>query len=956
MAIMKKTVVLFFLAVFAFFSGLQAQKLVQKVEAESEKLIIPFEKYLLDNGLTVILHEDHSDPIVHVDVTFHVGSAREELNKSGFAHFFEHMLFQGSENVADEEHFKIITESGGTLNGSTNTDRTNYYETVPNNQLETVLWLEADRMGYFLDAVTQRKFEVQRATVKNEKQQNYDNRPYGLRFELLARTLYPYGHPYSWLTIGILEDLDRVDVNDLKKFFLRWYGPNNAALTIAGDFDKEQTLEWVNKYFGKIPAGPDVESMKLDPVTLDKNRYVHYEDHNIRFPALSITYPTVPRHHPDEPALDCLAEIFGQGQGSYFYKKFVKNQQAIQAFASHPARELAGQFDMLVLPFPGKSLDEFEKQIQDALKEFEQEGVSDEDVQKFLANAEASTIQGLQSVAGKARQLAQYWYMTGDPNYLPQEVEAYSQLTKEKVMEAYNKYIKDKPAVIMSIVPPGADSLIAAPDNFTPQTEGENPYPTTDYSKVAARRSPPDDFDRSIRPKPGPNPLVKVPELWQARLENDVPVAGTEYHELPLTTLQITIDGGHMAEMEMQDKAGLASLTATLMNEGTENYSADEFSKALDMLGSDISVSSGNTSTTIYVSSLTKNIDATLDLLEERMYRSVITQEDFDRAKKQQIEAIQAAMKQPAAIANNVYGQLIYGKNSFLAVPSSGTMQTVENITLEDVESFRQDAYGAQLARMVVISDLPQEEIFSKLDFLNRWEATEAEFPEVKPEFEKQKSRIYLVDKSQAPQSEIRIGYANDLTYDPTGEYYEVYLMNYPLGGAFNSRINLNLREDKGWTYGARSYFSANEFYGSYTARAGIKAVASDSAVYEFMKEITDYYENGITEEELAFMKSSIGQRDARNYETPRQKAGFIDDILRYDLSTDFVKEQAQMLEEMSVEKVNQIARKYLNPDEMAMLVVGDKESLLPKLKRLGYEIIELDVEGELVPAEKSRP
>jgi len=953
---MKKIVLLFFLAGLTLSSGLQAQELVQKVEAEPGKLVIPFEKYVLDNGLTVILHEDHSDPIVHVDVTFHVGSAREELNKSGFAHFFEHMLFQGSENVADEEHFKIITESGGTLNGSTNTDRTNYYETVPNNQLETVLWLEADRMGYFLDAVTQKKFEVQRATVKNEKQQNYDNRPYGLRFELQARTLYPYGHPYSWLTIGILEDLDRVELEDLKKFFLRWYGPNNAALTIAGDFDKEQTLEWVNKYFGKIPAGPDVESMELDPVTLDKDRYVHYEDPNIRFPALSITYPTVPRHHPDEPALDCLAEILGQGQGSYFYKKFVKNQQAIQAFASHPARELAGQFDMLVLPFPGKSLAEFEQQIRDALEEFEQEGVSDEDVQKFLANAEASTIRGLQSVAGKSRQLAQYWYMTGDPNYLPQEVEAYGSLTKEKVIEVYNKYIKGKPAVIMSIVPPGADSLIAAPDNFTPQTEGENPYPTTDYSQVADRRSPPDDFDRSVRPKSGPNPVVKVPELWQARLENEVPVAGTEYTELPLTTIQITIDGGHMAEMEMQDKAGLASLTASLMNEGTENYSAEEFSKALDMLGSNISVSSGNTSTTIYVSALTKNLDATLDLLEERMFRSVITQEDFDRAKKQQIEGIQAAMKQPASIANNVYSQLIYGKNSFLAVPTSGTMETVENISLEDVEAFRQGAYGAQLARMVVISDLPQDEILPSFDFLNEWEATEAEFPEVKPNFEKQKSRIYLVDKTKAPQSEIRIGYANDLTYDPTGEYYDVYLMNYPLGGAFNSRINLNLREDKGWTYGARSYFQANEFYGSYTARAGIKAVASDSAVYEFMKEITDYYEDGITEEELAFMKSSIGQRDARNYETPRQKAGFINDILRYDLSPDFPKEQARILNEMSLEKVNRIAKKYLNPDEMAMLVVGDKESLLPKLERLGYEIIVLDVEGKLVPTEKSRP
>ncbi len=952
---MKRLPILLCLALLSTM-GLHAQKLIQKVEAKPGDLVIPFEKYVLDNGLTVILHEDHSDPLVHVDVTYHVGSSREELNKSGFAHFFEHMLFQGSENVADEEHFKIITESGGTLNGSTNGDRTNYYETVPNNQLETVLWLESDRMGYFLDAVTQKKFEVQRATVKNEKQQNYDNRPYGLRFELLARTLYPYGHPYSWLTIGILEDLNRVDVNDLKKFFLRWYGPNNAALTIGGDFDKEQTLKWVNKYFGKIPAGPDVESLDIDPVTIDADRYVSYEDPNIRFPALQITFPTVPRHHPDEPALDCLAEILGQGQSSYFYQKFVKTQQAIQAAAFHPTRELAGEFGLLVLPYPGKGLSEFEVQIREAIQEFEKDGVSEEDVEKFLAGAEASTIRGLQSVAGKVSRLAQYWFMTGDPNYITEEVKSYEGLTKEKVLAAYNKYIKGKPAVIMSIVPNGMDSLIAAPDNFTPQTEGDNPFPTTDYDKVADRKSPTDDFDRSQRPPSGPNPTIRVPELWDAKMDNGMKVAGTESKELPLTTLRITIEGGHLMEAEMQEKAGLAQLAASLMNEGTENYSAEEFSKALELLGSNISVNAGNTATTIAVSSLTKNLDATIELLKEKLYHSVITQEDFDRDQKAQIEAIQAAMKQPAAIASNVFNKLIYGKESFLAVPTSGTMESVQNLTIEDVKGFWEKAYGAQLARLVVISDLSKEEILPKLDFLKEWGTTEAVKPEVKFDSPKQQARIYLVDKTKAPQSEIRIGYANDMTYDPTGEYYEAYLMNYPLGGAFNSRINLNLREDKGWTYGARSYFSANDDYGSYTARAGIKGVASDSAVDEFMKEITNYYENGVTEEEVTFMKNSIGQRDARSYETPRQKAGFIDRLLKYDLSPDYVDEQAKILDSMDKGKMDKIAKKYLNPDQMAILVVGDKESLMPKLQRLGYDVVEIDVEGELVTTKDSRP
>jgi len=242
-------------------------RLVEKVTRKGDELVIPYEKYVLPNGLTLIVHEDHSDPIAHIDVTYHVGSAREEIGKSGFAHFFEHMMFQGSDHVGDDQHFKIVSSSGGTLNGTTNTDRTNYFQTVPSNQLEKMLWLEADRMGFLLDAVTQKKFENQRSTVKNERGERYDNVPYGLLFEEISKNLYPYGHPYSWLTIGYVEDLDRVNVNDLKNFFLRWYGPNNATLTVGGDVSADQVVKLVEKYFGPIPAGPKVDKLtELRPV------------------------------------------------------------------------------------------------------------------------------------------------------------------------------------------------------------------------------------------------------------------------------------------------------------------------------------------------------------------------------------------------------------------------------------------------------------------------------------------------------------------------------------------------------------------------------------------------------------------------------------------------------------------------------------------------------------------
>lgn len=413
---MKQKLVLlasFLLVVSAVFS--QA-KLIEKVTKKGNEVVIPYEKYVLPNGLTLIVHEDHSDPVVHVDVTYHVGSAREEIGKSGFAHFFEHMMFQGSDNVGDEQHFKIIQDAGGTLNGSTNRDRTNYYETLPSNQLEKALWLEADRMGFFLDAVTQKKFEIQRSTVKNEKGQNYENVPYRGALETQAKTIYPYGHPYSWLTIGYVEDLNRVNVEDLKNFFLRWYGPNNAVITVGGDVKPAEVVKLVEKYFGVIPRGPEVKPMTPQPIEFESNRYVSYIDNFARLPQMSITYMTVPNYHKDMAALQCLAQVIGQGRNSVLYQQLVKKQEAVNALAFSSLAELSGEFSFIFTPMPGKSLADIEKLFRAALDSFEARGVTEEDVQKFKGGQEAQLINGLQSVAGKVSQLAAFETFTGNPD------------------------------------------------------------------------------------------------------------------------------------------------------------------------------------------------------------------------------------------------------------------------------------------------------------------------------------------------------------------------------------------------------------------------------------------------------------------------------------------------------------------------------------------------------------
>ncbi len=925
--------------------GKAQTKLIEKVTKKGDELVIPYQKYVLKNGLTLLIHEDHSDPVVHVDVTYHVGSAREELKKSGFAHFFEHMMFQGSDHVADEEHFKIVNESGGTMNGSTNRDRTNYFQTVPSNQLETMLWLEADRMGFLLDAVTQKKFEVQRATVKNEKGQNYDNRPYGGFRELNAKALYPYGHPYSWLTIGILEDLDRVDVTDLKKFFLRWYGPNNATLTIGGDVAPKEVIKMAEKYFSPIPRGPEVKDMSLEPVTLDNNRYVSYYDKNIRFPGLIITFPTVPAFHSDAAALDCLSDILGKGKGSYFYKSFVESQKAIQASTFHNTSELAGEMTMFVLPFPNRPLADFEKEVRQALADFEKNGVQDKDIQKFKASYESRSINALASVSGKVSQLAYYETFAGNPNYLQTELKQYLNVSKEDVVRVYNKYIKGKPAIVQSVLAK-EDGKPVRPDNYTTASSRDSKFPVEDYSGLTYTKAK-DNFDRAQRPTPGKSPLVSIPELWKTTFQNGIKVIGTESTEIPTVVLQLTLKGGH--QLDSFDKAGLAALTAAMMNESTENYSAQEIAEKLEQLGSSISFSASTYGTSLTVNTLKKNLNATLGLLEEKLLRPKFDTKDFERLKKQALEGAKAEAKQPRAIAGNVYRKLLYGEEHIFSAPDNGTVTSIEAIQLADVKAFYEMYYAPNTAELVVVGDIEEKQLLVQLGFLKKWTPKEVAIPALPEVSPNEKTKIYLVDKKGAPQSEIRIGYMTSMPYDATGEYFKTNLMNYVLGGNFNSRINLNLREDKGFTYGASSRFNSWDKPGPFTASAGVRSNATDSAVAEFMKEITLYHEKGISPDELKYMKNSIGQGDARKYETPSQKALFLSRIVHFGLDGKYVDEQNKIINKMTIADVNALTKKHLPYTTMNIVVVGDKESILPGLQKLGYDIVELDAEANPV-------
>lgn len=922
-------------------------KLIEKVTKQGDEITIPYEKYQLSNGLTLIIHEDHSDPLVRVDVTYHVGSAREEIGKSGFAHFFEHMMFQGSDNVGDEQHFKIVTESGGTLNGTTNRDRTNYFETVPNNQLEKMLWLEADRMGFLLDAVTQEKFEIQRATVKNERGQNYDNRPYGLAFEKMSQAMYPYGHPYSWLTIGYVEDLDRVNVNDLKNFFLRWYGPNNATLTVGGDVNPKEVVKLVEKYYGAIPRGPEVKNMAKKVPQLTKHRFVSYVDNYAKVPVMLRSYPTVPNYDKDMAALDCLAEILGRGNNSILYQELVKKQLALAASASHSNSELSGEFMFQIVPYPGKPLSNMFYLLDQALLAFEKRGVTDEDIIKFKGQQESNVINSIQSVSGKVAQLAAYETFAGTPNMIGKELEQVRSVTKEDVMRVYYKYIKLKHCVVLSVLTKGQEQLIVGSNNYKVNEDG---YTSPDYGYDGLKYvKAKDNFDRSKQPPSGANPVIKMPAFWTKDLGNGIKAIGTENTELPLVTLSIKLPGGHLMQANNLNKAGLSSFFASMMDEDTKNKSAEDFSKELAKLGSRINVFSGTDGITFQVSTLKKNLDATIVLLEDRILNPKFTEDAFSRLKRQTLENFKQTKSQPAAIASNVFDKLNYGKDNILGISQQGTEETVKTFTLEDVQNYYNNNIGSQGVNVVVVGDVTESEIVPKLGFLQKLPNKKVEIPEVKASNTIEKTKIYFVDVKNAAQTEFRVGDITNLKYDATGEYFKAFLTNYALGGAFNSRLNLNLREDKGWTYGARSGFSGDKYTGEFNFSAGIRAAATDSALVEVLKELKEYAANGIQEDEMKFLKSALGQIDAQRYETGFQKAGFIGRILEYNLPANYVEQQNEILKNITKAEIDAVAKKWLNTDKMNILLVGDKEKVLPTLEKFGYEIIELDIDGNPV-------
>lgn len=907
-----------------------------KPQNKETGLSIPFEKYTLANGLTVVLNEDKSDPIAALAVYYHVGSSREVPGKTGFAHLFEHMMFQKSENVGEDQLFKNIQGAGGTLNGSTSQDRTNYYEVVPKNALEMAMWMESDRMGYLTNTVTKAPLVNQQNVVQNEKRESVDNAAYGFNSGLIAKNLYPAGHPYSWTVIGEMEDLASASVEDVRAFHKKFYAPNNATLAISGDINKEEVKALVEKYFGEIPSGENIEKRAPMPVTLASTVKLYHEDNFAKAPQLTMVFPTVERYSKDSYALNFLGDLLANTKKAPLYVVLVKEKKLTsRVMTRNGSQELAGNFMISVPANPGVNLTDVEKAILEGFAKFEKDGFTEEDLTRIKAGYETRFYNSFASVQGKAFQFAEYTMNTGDPEYYKKDLAAIQAVTMDDIKNVYEKYIKGKNFVQTSFVPKGQINLIAE-GSLNAGIVEEDVTKAAEVKADAIAEEPivktPTKFDRSVKPPLGPDPSVTLPQVWTSSLSNGMKIWGIKQSELPLVQYSIVLDGGHMAE-EL-NKAGISNLVASMMNEGTKNKTPEELEDAIGLLGASIRVSSGNEDITIDVSTLTKYFEKTIALVEEILLEPRWDEEQFALAKSRIINTLKRNQASPDYLASTTLNKLIFGENNILAIVASGTEATVTSITIDNLKNFYDKYFSPSIAKLLVAGDVDQTRVETAFAGLTqKWQPKEVVLPELKVPTSPEKSTIYFVDVPGAKQSVIAIGAPSLPRTNP--DYYPAYVANYKLGGSFNGIFNLILREEKGFTYGARSSISGFKNYGYFNASSRVRTNSTLESVTIFKTEM-EKYRKTIPQEYIDFTKDALIKGNALRFETLNNLLGMLNTMTSYGLPADYIKQEEAYIKGLTVEKQLELANKYIDPSKMYYVVVGDAKTQLKKLQKVG--------------------
>ena len=914
---------------------------------------IDYEKFTLDNGLDVILQVDRSDPIVAVTTVIHAGSNREKPGRTGFAHFFEHMAFNDSENVPRGWNRGQIPKWGGQRNGGTWSDGTIYYEVVPKDAFDKILWIDSDRLGYMINTVTTAALEREKQVVKNEKRQRVDNRAYGYTDEVIRKALYPEGHPYSWTVIGSLPDLQAATLDDVRQFHSEWYGPNNVTLSIVGDIDIEDTKKKVERWFGEIPRGREVAPPKPQPVKLTESKRLWFEDNFAKLPELRMTFPTVEAGHKDEQALDMLASILGGSKTSPLYTAIVDDAKlAPNVSAFHSANQMAGTFTIRVRANPGVDLDDVEGYIRTAMKMIQLGGVTDTELQRIRAEMETGLYNNLSTVLGKSRDLAVSNEFTGDPAYTAEVARKVRAVTPDDVMRVYRTYLRDKPFILTSFVPKGQERLAAEGSEratvWIEEVRADVASESVSAGAVATYEKTQTVNDRS-EPPFGDLPLLKMPEVWERDLANGATLRGMTSDEVPLVRFDMTLSGGRW--LDAAAKSGRLDLLADLMGEGTANRTSAELEQAIGLLGSGISVSANSEDVTITATSLSRNFEATVALIKEMLTEPRFVEDDFERVKSAEATAIKGREADPNMIAAQAYNKLLYGGDHPLGRPFGANADTLPNLTMDDLRSAHADVLQSR-ANFHLVGDVSPDRAAKALASLaDVVSPRDRDRPDFNILSETRDARVFFIDVPGSKQSVLRIGKLAAATGDE--DFNRIRFTNEKLGGGIAGDLAQVLRIEKGYTYGAYSSIPNGTVTRPFTIGTSVRANATRASL-ETIREMLINYGPGFDDAAREVTQQKIIKDNTRAFESLGAKLGVLRSMTRYDRPADFVEQEQAELLDMSVADFRDTAARYLDEDDMIYVIVGDKATQLAPVQAFAREagkgdVVELDLSGDPV-------
>ncbi|MGH8223945.1 MAG: M16 family metallopeptidase, partial [Woeseiaceae bacterium] len=880
-----------------------------------------YTEYTLDNGLRLIVHQDTKAPIVAVNLWYHVGSKNENAGKTGFAHLFEHLMFNGSENY-DDEFFKPFEKVGATdMNGTTFFDRTNYFANVPKTALDMALWMESDRMGHLLGAVTQEKLDEQRGVVQNEKRQG-ENQPYGQVFNHIVEGLFPADHPYSWLPIGSMEDLDAASLEDVHEWFRSYYGPNNAVLVIAGDVEPAQALARVQHYFGDIPSGPPIAKHQLWEFRLERDKRQTMQD---RVPQARLYKVWAAPHFVSEDAdlLQLADAVLTAGKNSRLYERLVyRDQIATDVSSWHFAGEISGMYLLQASAQPGGDLAAVEAAINEEVRRFLDRGLTQSELDRVKAQLKSGFVRGIERVGGfggKSDILAQNAVYAGDPDFYRTSLERFESATPADVLAAARRWLSA-----------GAFHLEV------------HPFPEL---RAATRGA-----DRSAVPETISFPEVSFTEFERGELSNGLELIVATRDAIPVVNISLQFDAGYASDQFAE--FGTSNLAMSMLDEGTRKRSALQISDELDRLGASIGTASGIDSSTVTLTALKENLDASLDLYADVVLNPAFPEADLERLRKATLARIKQEKTQPVALALRIFPGLLYGEGHAYSLPltGSGTEESVERISRDALVRYHDAWFKPNNATMIVVGDTTMAEIKPKLERLfGRWKAGDVPIKNIGSVEQHDRERVFLIDRPGSEQSIIFAGNIAPAVGD--GNEIAIETMNEIIGGSFTSRINMNLREDKSWSYGARTVLVDTRGQRPFIAYAPVQTDKTMESMAEIQRELREYLgDKPATGEELAKVQANNTLSLPGRWETASAVLRDIGEIVNYELPDDYWDTYADTVRGLSLDQVKAAAKEVIKPDRLTWVVVGDREKIESRIRELEIgEITLLDNKGKLI-------